>query len=118
MNARPAPTGYALVVEATGERHTVDRKLVIGRQSADIALDDLEASRRHATVRPLDDGGVELYDLDSANGTHLNGAAIGTRPVKLQPGDVIRVGRTELRLEQLTSAAERRHMKTVIQQGK
>ena len=46
MNVRPAPTGYALVVDSTGERHTIGRKFVIGRESAEIAVEDLEASRR------------------------------------------------------------------------
>jgi pSer/pThr/pTyr-binding forkhead associated (FHA) protein len=115
VDARPAPTGYALVVVSSGERHTIDRKLVIGRESAEIGVDDLEASRRHATIRPLDDGGLELYDLDSANGTFVNEVRIGSRPLRLEAGDVIRVGRSELRVEPVTSAAERQHMRTVIQ---
>ena len=114
MNADPAPTGYALVVDTTGERYTIDRKLVIGRENVEIAVDDLEASRRHATIRPLEDGGLELYDLDSANGTFVNELRIGSQPLRLEPGDVIRVGRTALRVEPLTSATERRRLRTVI----
>jgi pSer/pThr/pTyr-binding forkhead associated (FHA) protein len=104
------------VVVSTGERHTIDRKLVIGRDSGEIAVDDLEASRRHATIRPLDDGALELYDLDSANGTFVNDVRIGPRPLQVEAGDVIRVGRSELRVEPLTSAEERQRMRTVIQQ--
>ena len=118
MSAHPAPTGYSLVVEATGERHTVDRKLVIGRDSGGITVDDLEASRRHATVRPLDDGSLELYDLDSANGTFVNEVRIGPQPLQLEGGDVIRVGRSQLRVEPLTSAADRQHMPTVIRRAR
>lgn len=114
MNVRPAPTGYALVVDSTGERFTIGRKLVIGRESAEIAVDDLEVSRRHATIRPLDDGGLELYDLDSANGTFVNDLRLGSQPLRLEAGDVIRVGRSELRVEPLASAAEREHLPTVI----
>ncbi|MDX6541893.1 MAG: transport system ATP-binding/permease protein [Gaiellales bacterium] len=114
MNAPPAPTGYALVIDSTGARHTIDRKLVIGRESAEIAVDDLEVSRRHATIRPLDDGGLELYDLDSANGTFVNDRRLGGQPMRLEPGDVIRVGRSALRVERLTSATERRRLRTVI----
>ena len=84
MNVRPAPTGYALVIDSTGERHTIGRKLVIGRESAEIAVDDLEVSRRHATIRPLDDGGLELYDLDSANGTFVNDVRVGSQPLRLR----------------------------------
>jgi pSer/pThr/pTyr-binding forkhead associated (FHA) protein len=115
VDARPAPTGHVLVVDSTGERHPIDRKMVIGRESTDIAVDDLEASRRHATIRPLDDGGLELYDLDSANGTFVNEVRVGHQPLRLEPGDVIRVGRSELRIEPVTSAADRQHMPTVIQ---
>jgi pSer/pThr/pTyr-binding forkhead associated (FHA) protein len=114
VDARPAPTGYALVIDSTGRRHTVDRKLVIGRESAEIAVDDLEVSRRHATVRPLDDGGLELYDLDSANGTFVNDLRLQSRPMRLEAGDIIRVGRSALRVERLTSATERRRLPTVI----
>jgi pSer/pThr/pTyr-binding forkhead associated (FHA) protein len=114
VNVRPAPTGYALVVDSTGERHTIGRKLVIGREGAEIAVDDLEVSRRHATIRPLDDGGLELYDLDSANGTFVNDLRLGSQPLRLEAGDVIRVGRSALRVERLTSAAEREHLPTVI----
>jgi pSer/pThr/pTyr-binding forkhead associated (FHA) protein len=114
VNAPPAPTGYALVIDSTGARHTIDRKLVIGRESAEIAVDDLEVSRRHATIRPLDDGGLELYDLDSANGTFVNDRRLGGQPMRLEPGDLIRVGRSALRVERLTSATERRRLRTVI----
>ena len=114
MNVRDAPTGYALVVDSTGERYTIGRKLVIGRE-AEIAVDDLEVSRRHATIRPLDDGGLELYDLDSANGTFVNDLRLGSQPLRLEAGDVIRIGRSTLRVERLTSAAEREHLPTVIQ---
>jgi pSer/pThr/pTyr-binding forkhead associated (FHA) protein len=114
VNVRPAPTGYALVIDSTGERHTIGRKLVIGRESAEIAVDDLEVSRRHATIRPLDDGGLELYDLDSANGTFVNDVRVGSQPLRLEAGDVIRVGQSALRVERLTSATERKRLPTVI----
>ena len=114
MDVRAAPTGYALVVDSTGERHTIGRKLVIGRECAEIAVDDLEVSRRHATIRPLDGGGLKLYDLDSANGTFVNDLRLGSQPLRLEAGDVIRVGRSALRVERLTSAAELEHLPTVI----
>ncbi|WP_320067568.1 FHA domain-containing protein [Micromonospora sp. RTGN7] len=72
------------------------RPQVIGRASTvDIAVDDPHLSRRHASVR-LATGGVTLVDLGSTNGTWLNDRRIDG-PEPLSDGDVIRLGRTELR---------------------
>jgi hypothetical protein len=54
-------------------------------------------SARHARIEPRPDG-VWVEDLGSTNGTFVNGAKVTTERL-LQPGDVIRVGQTELRLE-------------------
>jgi hypothetical protein len=65
----------------------------------DIPLEDDEfASARHARVEPRADG-VWVEDVGSTNGTYLNGIRL-TRPRKLTPGDVLRLGETELRFEQ------------------
>jgi serine protease Do len=108
------PGRYALVVDATDERHVIDRKVVVGREGADISVDDLEASRRHATICALATGGLEISDLDSANGTFVNDVRIGDQPRPLENGDVIRCGRSVLRVEGPASAAERLRMATVI----
>ncbi|MFG1951108.1 FHA domain-containing protein [Micromonospora sp. NPDC048830] len=72
------------------------RPQVIGRgSSADIGVDDPHLSRRHATVW-LTAEGVSLMDLGSTNGTWLNDRRI-EGPEQLTDGDVLRVGRTELR---------------------
>ncbi|MFI6824978.1 FHA domain-containing protein [Micromonospora sp. NPDC050187] len=70
--------------------------LVIGRASTvDIVVDDAHLSRRHAVVRSEGDM-VTLNDLGSTNGTWLNDRRIfDVQP--LTDGDVIRLGRTELR---------------------
>ncbi|MCW3844376.1 FHA domain-containing protein [Micromonospora yasonensis] len=69
---------------------------VIGRApTVDIVLVDPHLSRRHATVR-LTAEGVSLTDLDSTNGTWLNDQRVSDS-VRLADGDVVRVGRTELR---------------------
>jgi hypothetical protein len=84
-----------------GERHRLDSAPVtIGRGSDnDLPLDaDEFASTRHARVEPRRDG-VWLEDIGSTNGTYLNGAQV-TRARRLTPGDVIRVGETDLRFEQ------------------
>ncbi|WP_446216641.1 FHA domain-containing protein [Micromonospora sp. IBHARD004] len=69
---------------------------VIGRApTAGIVLDDPHLSRRHAAVQLTNDG-VSLVDLGSTNGTWLNDRRIAGVE-QLTDGDVIRLGRTELR---------------------
>ncbi|MFI2667629.1 FHA domain-containing protein [Micromonospora carbonacea] len=69
---------------------------VIGRATtAEVSVDDPHLSRRHASVR-LSGDGVWLEDLGSTNGTWLNDRRIES-PELLSDGDVIRLGRTELR---------------------
>ncbi|MEE3918383.1 FHA domain-containing protein [Micromonospora sp. BRA006-A] len=68
---------------------------VIGRApTADIVLADPHLSRRHATVQAA---GVLLTDLGSTNGTWLNDTRV-TGSVAIADGDVVRLGRTDLRL--------------------
>jgi pSer/pThr/pTyr-binding forkhead associated (FHA) protein len=86
---------------AEGERLQLNSAPVtIGRSSEnDLPLDaDEFTSSRHARVEPRRDG-VWIEDVGSTNGTFLNGAQL-TRPRRLSPGDVIRVGETDLRFEQ------------------
>jgi hypothetical protein len=73
--------------------------VTIGRSGQnDVTLDgDEYASAKHARIEPRRDG-VWLEDLGSTNGTYLNGIRV-TRPRKLTPGDLVRVGETELRYE-------------------
>jgi ABC-type multidrug transport system ATPase subunit/ABC-type multidrug transport system permease subunit len=65
---------------------------VIGRAGgpAEFVLDHPHVSRRHARLT-VDQNGVRLHDLGSANGTFVNGQRL-TAPVQLQPGDRIDVG--------------------------
>jgi hypothetical protein len=75
-------------------------QLTIGRGGQnDIPLpNDDYASARHARFEPRQDG-VWVQDLGSTNGTYLNGARL-ERPRRLTPGDIVRVGDTDLRFEQ------------------
>lgn len=74
--------------------------LTVGRGSEnDVPLDGDEfASAQHARFEPRRDG-VWLEDVGSTNGTFVNGIRL-ERPRKLAPGDVVRVGETDLRYEQ------------------
>jgi pSer/pThr/pTyr-binding forkhead associated (FHA) protein len=81
------------------ERELDSSPVTLGRSSEnDLVLDaDDFASVQHARIEPRRDG-VWVEDLDSTNGTFVNGTKL-TRPQKLTPGDVIRVGETDLRYE-------------------
>ena len=69
-----------------------------GLEVCTVRLDGDEfASARHARIDPRPDG-VWVEDLGSTNGTFVNGERITSQRL-LQPGDVLRVGETELRLE-------------------
>jgi len=73
--------------------------LYIGRgPTNDIALEgDEYASARHARIEPRDDG-VFVEDVGSTNGTFVNGIRLA-QARRLVPGDVIRIGETDLRYE-------------------
>lgn len=82
--------GDAETVEVAGER------FVLGRDpSADLTLDDGEASREHAAIRVDADGKVTIEDLGSLNGTYVNGQKIAA-PTALNGGEEIRIGTTVL----------------------
>lgn len=65
---------------------------LIGRSSEAIPLSDNAISRRHAELTP-DDGVWYIRDLQSQNGTYVNGSRITDR-TRLIPGDQIRTGQT------------------------
>jgi len=67
-----------------------DEPQLIGRSSEALQLKDQTISRRHAELTP-DDGQWYINDLQSANGTFVNGQSVVGRR-RLQPGDHIRTG--------------------------
>ncbi len=67
---------------------------LIGRSSEALPNTDNAMSRRHAELTP-DDGQWFIRDLQSQNGTYVNGLKITDR-TRLRPGDQIRVGQTLL----------------------
>ena len=82
---------------AQGQSIECNREVVIGREGVDLVIDDEEASRRHAAVRP-GPGGIEVEDLGSLNGTFVDGARIGG-VTTLRSSAKLRIGRTEFALE-------------------
>ena len=72
--------------------------ITIGRlPDCDIVLPNEEVSRQHAEVR-REEGGFVLVDLDSLNGTKLNGAGV-RGPRELHDGDTITIGSHTIRFE-------------------
>jgi hypothetical protein len=63
---------------------------LVGRGPSDIRLNDLSVSRSHALVKPIE-GGFEIEDLDSGNGTYVNGRRVIT-PERIGSGDQIAFG--------------------------
>ena len=100
----PAPAARLVVLESPSldpgsEYDAGPVPLTIGR-GGDNALTlrgDEFASAHHARIEAQRDG-VWLLDLGSTNGTWVNGERMDGRH-RLRPGDVVRIGVTELRLE-------------------
>jgi pSer/pThr/pTyr-binding forkhead associated (FHA) protein len=97
-------TGLLLVLsspalETNTERELDSTPVTIGRApDNDLSIDaDEFASVHHARIEPKRDG-VWVRDLESTNGTFVNGVKL-TRARKLEPGDIIRVGETDLRYD-------------------
>lgn len=73
-----------------GQRWSLHETLILGRDGlCDIVIPDRQVSRHHARLTPTSEG-VQLEDLHSKNGTHLNGKPIETA-VLLQDGDSIQI---------------------------
>lgn len=84
-----------LIIETgqlAGQRWMIDSDVVIiGREPgfADLLLPERQVSRRHAKIERTPDGFM-LTDLNSKNGTFLNGKPV-KRPQLLQDGDEIQI---------------------------
>jgi two-component system cell cycle response regulator len=91
------PVLVILQGQSIGETIKLDKeRTIVGRGSqADLVLRDEIASRQHAEIMHLcaEANCVEYYvnDLDSTNGTFLNGAKVTSQQL-LQDGDKIKIG--------------------------
>ena len=94
-SAPPGQARHWLIVDGSDRRvalHTGSN--VVGRgQDADLRLADTGVSRRHVEVR-FDGQTATLHDLDSTNGTIVNGHRV--QSWQLADGDVIRIGHSVL----------------------
>ena len=98
-NVENLPSGQGLLVVKrgpnAGARFLLDQETTTtGRHpEADIFLDDVTVSRRHAEFR-IKDGKFEVVDVGSLNGTYVNREPRNSQ--QLEVGDEIQIGKFRL----------------------
>jgi nitrite reductase (NADH) large subunit len=75
-------------------RLTLDRAIEVGRECDGELLSDAQVAERHLRLIPTPIA-LSVVDLGTESGTLLNGETITGRAV-LEPGDVVRLGSTEI----------------------
>jgi pSer/pThr/pTyr-binding forkhead associated (FHA) protein len=75
-----------------GEKFFINKQILnIGRSSeSDILLDDITVSRHHAVIEKKDSAYI-IKDLESLNGTYINGNIVNEK--ELNNGDRIQIGK-------------------------
>lgn len=94
---RVTPMAVRLQISGRGTMEPYEGRapLILGRdRNADLVLRDPEVSRRHARLESHE-GLLYLVDLDSSNGTFLNGRRV-TEAIEVRWGDEIDVGTTRV----------------------
>jgi serine phosphatase RsbU (regulator of sigma subunit) len=118
QDTKDEPSLALEILDARGRRTREDlepRPMVIGRsEDATIRLNCETVSRRHAEISVDDGGRCRLKDLNSNNGTRVNGHRV--KDVDLHPGDRVEIGSYELRLvaPEATGTSYVRDMATMI----
>jgi pSer/pThr/pTyr-binding forkhead associated (FHA) protein len=96
----PQPSNYSLTAldgPLTGQRFAIGSRVEIGREQPVIPLSfDSQVSRRHAAISP-DYLGLTLTDLNSTNGTFVNGQRVQTQTLHI--GDLVKIGATTFRVD-------------------
>lgn len=81
-----------------------DGEHIAGRDAdCSLVVDGTTVSRRHARIT-VADGAATIEDLESTNGTHVNGTRISA-PTRLVPGDEFALGSELLRVRRRSSSA-------------
>ncbi|MBQ9243110.1 MAG: FHA domain-containing protein [Proteobacteria bacterium] len=79
------------------EYHVMKTKVTIGRNtSSEICIEHQSVSGQHAEVRRNGRGDFEIRDLNSSNGTKVNGIPIN-EPWRLSSGDAVTLGHVTMR---------------------
>jgi pSer/pThr/pTyr-binding forkhead associated (FHA) protein len=80
-----------------GQRFPIAGPIEVGREQPTIPMSfDTQVSRRHAQVAP-DALGLLVTDLNSTNGTFVNGQRVQSQVVRL--GDILKIGATSFRVD-------------------
>lgn len=87
-----------------GRRYVFDQaEVTLGRvQENDVVVPDDGASRKHAKISQ-DGEGWQVEDLQSSNGTRVNGEPL-KRPLTLRNGDLIQIGEVTFRFDEQMQA--------------
>ncbi len=90
------PTGRLALKLPDGGELRLDHRVTVGQsRSNEVVLGDAAVSRRHCVIE-LGARGALVRDLESTNGTFVNGLRIST--AELEPGAQIQLGSTRLRV--------------------
>lgn len=99
-SSAPAPKVLVLVALSgplSGQRFEISGPVEVGREGALIPMSfDTMASRRHAALTP-GPAGIAVSDLNSTNGTLINGQKVKSQVLKV--GETLQIGSTTFRLE-------------------
>jgi pSer/pThr/pTyr-binding forkhead associated (FHA) protein len=85
--------GTGTVIEPTADGITVGRE-----EGPDVEIDDIEVSRSHMELKMLPDMSIEIVDLDSRNGTFVDGDRVSA-PHILSGGEIVKTGQTTFVVE-------------------
>jgi pSer/pThr/pTyr-binding forkhead associated (FHA) protein len=98
-SAAEAPSDAPAIIVRAGSRvrEFTRGRVILGRaREADFQLEDPNVSRRHAALY-WSEGRVMVEDLDSTNGTLVNGYPVSS--TVLRPRDVLVIGDTRIEVE-------------------
>jgi pSer/pThr/pTyr-binding forkhead associated (FHA) protein len=90
------------------EEFNLEKGLItIGRSKEnDVAVDNIAVSRKHAQIELKEGTRYVLRDLQSSNGTFLNGVQIDANDHPLNEGDVIGIAKFQIQVKGLAKAAQ------------
>ncbi len=101
MSASEAKSAW--LQPARGDRFILDGNCRIGRVAGNqLVINTANVSRHHAAIHSQEPDEFLLIDLDSANGTFLNGHRL-LRPTRLRDGDRLTIGEATFIFRQIVS---------------